>query len=241
MGITKPHDIYDREAVAYAGVEARADFIVKTYIHLIAAIGLFAILCAVWYHTPATRMLAVKLLSYGSFAWLAFLGGFMIVSLIAHKMAEAEVSVGAQYFGLALYVTAESFLFLPLLVIAGAVFPGSIEKGASIAAVIFAGLTAFVFVTRKNFSFLRGVLCVGALAALGAIVAGAIFQFELGIVFTAIMLALAAGFILYDTSNILYVYPPGRHVAASLALFSSVALLLWYAIRLAMYLQSSDD
>jgi hypothetical protein len=42
------------------------------------------------------------------------------------------------------------------------------------------------------------------------------------------------GSILYDTSNVLHHYPEDRYVAAALQLFASVALMLWYVIRLLM-------
>ncbi|MEM6329409.1 MAG: permease, partial [Planctomycetota bacterium] len=38
----------------------------------------------------------------------------------------------------------------------------------------------------------------------------------------------------YDTSNVMHHYQPGQHVAASLSLFASVALLFWYVVRLLM-------
>ena len=46
------------------------------------------------------------------------------------------------------------------------------------------------------------------------------------------MIAFACGWILYDTSNVLHHYRIGQHVAASLALFASVALMFWYVLRL---------
>ena len=46
------------------------------------------------------------------------------------------------------------------------------------------------------------------------------------------MIVLACGYILYHTSNILHQYRIGQHVAASLALFASVALL--FMVRLAI-------
>ena len=52
------------------------------------------------------------------------------------------------------------------------------------------------------------------------------------------MVGLAGGAILYDTSNVLHHYPQDRYVGASLALFASVALMLWYVLRLFM---ASDD
>jgi FtsH-binding integral membrane protein len=39
---------------------------------------------------------------------------------------------------------------------------------------------------------------------------------------------------LYDTSNVLHRYRTEQYVAASLALFASVALLFWYILRLMM-------
>jgi FtsH-binding integral membrane protein len=56
--------------------------------------------------------------------------------------------------------------------------------------------------------------------------------FSLGIWFSAIMVIFASGCILYNTSNIMYHYAPGQHVAASLSLFASVALLFWYVLRI---------
>jgi hypothetical protein len=245
MGYAKPYNYGHDDAVAYSGADAQADFITKTYIHLVIAVGAFAALCAVWLNMAQTDGLVRGLFSHGRFAWLAVLGVFMVVSMIAHKLAEADMPVGVQYAGLGMYILAESIIFTPLLWISDNFFPGAIKLGAIMTAVIFAGLTAFVFLTRKDFSWMRGILCVGALASLGAIVCSAIFGFSLGIVFVAALLALAAGFILYDTSNVIHHYRPGQHVAASLALFSSIALLLWYAIQLAWYLQgsssSSDD
>ena len=72
------------------------------------------------------------------------------------------------------------------------------------------------------------------LGSLGFIFCAVIFNFALGPIFTYAMIALACGYILYDTSNVLHHYHIGQHVAASLALFSSVVLLFWYILRLFM-------
>ena len=54
------------------------------------------------------------------------------------------------------------------------------------------------------------------------------------------MIALACGYILYDTSNVLHHYHTSQYVAASLALFASVVLLFWYVLRI-MLMFASDD
>jgi FtsH-binding integral membrane protein len=57
-------------------------------------------------------------------------------------------------------------------------------------------------------------------------------------VFSVAMVVLAAGYMLYQTSQVLAHYHPGQHVAAALALFSSVALMFWYVIRI--FLRTRD-
>ncbi|MGL5098403.1 MAG: Bax inhibitor-1/YccA family protein, partial [Planctomycetia bacterium] len=181
---------------------------------------------------------SILTIPYGS---LMLMGGFIAVSWIAESMARSSVSQPAQYAGLALYVVAESIIFTPLLFIANQFGDGTVIPTAAIGTLaLFATLTAAVFVTRKNFSFLGPFLSVMSVAALVLVVCSAVFGFSLGIVFTVCMIAMAAGYILYDTSNVLHNYRIGQHVAASLALFASVALLFWYIIRLVMALQSRD-
>jgi FtsH-binding integral membrane protein len=77
-------------------------------------------------------------------------------------------------------------------------------------------------------------------AALGLVLCGWLFGFSLGLWFTGAMILFACGYILYDTSNVLHHYRIGQHVAASLALFASVALLFWYVLRLLMALSNRD-
>jgi FtsH-binding integral membrane protein len=99
---------------------------------------------------------------------------------------------------------------------------------------LFLGLTATVFLTRKDFSFLGPILAIGGFVALAFIFSGIVFGFNLGSVFAFIMVAFAGAAILYETSNILHHYRPNQHVAASLSLFASVALLFWYVLRIFM-------
>ncbi len=139
-----------------------------------------------------------------------------------------------QYLGLGLYVLAQAIICLPLLYMAQRKDP-SIIPAAGIATLgMFGALSAVVFVTRKDFSFLRGILMFGGFAALGLIVCAIVFQFALGPIFMVAMITFACGYILYHTSNVLHHYRIGQHVAASLALFASVALLFWYVLQLFM-------
>jgi len=215
--------------VAEADVDTRARFILRTYAHLVGAVGAFTALEVFFFSTGLAETIARTMLSV---PWLLVLGGFVLVSWIATSAAHKAVSVAAQYAALAAYVVVEALIFVPLLFIANYKAPGVISSAAVVTGLGFAGLTAVAFLTRKNFSFLGALLWWGGAAALVAIAAGAIFGFQLGTWFTVGMIVFAGAAILYDTSNVLHEYPEDRHVAASLQLFASVLLLLWYVIRL---------
>jgi FtsH-binding integral membrane protein len=217
---------------AQADADERTSFITKTYLHLAGAIGLFVILEAVLLNLPFTPGLAKSMI--GGYNWLIVLGLFMVVSFIANSWATSATSLAMQYAGLGLYVLAESIIFVPLLYIAERAAPGAISSAAITTLFLFGGLTVIVFVTRKDFSFLRTILLFGGLAAFGFIVVAILCHFNPGPIFIYAMIALACGYILYDTSNVMLHYRIGQHVAASLALFASVALLFCYILQLFM-------
>ncbi|MCP4663745.1 MAG: permease [bacterium] len=211
------------------GVEARGAFIVRTYRHLLGAIVGFTAVEVLLFQSGLAQSIARALLGT---SWLLVLGGFMIVGWIASRVAHSTRSLPAQYAALAAFVLAEAIIFVPLLVIAQAVAPGAIQSAAVVTLLGFTGLSAVAFVTRKDFSFLGGILRWGAVVALVLIVAGVLFGFELGTFFSVAMIALAGGAILYDTSNVLHHFPEDRYVGAALELFASMALMFWYVLRL---------
>ena len=227
----------ERAVAAEAPVSERVEFIRKTYLHLAGAVLAFIGVEAFLFSSGAARAITQTMLS-GRYGWLIVLGAFMAVGWIANKWAESGRSVPMQYAGLGLYVLAEAIVFAPLLYIA-AYYSGNpdiIPMAGVFTGLIFTGLTGTVFFTRKDFSFMRGALTIAGFAALGVVVASILFGFSLGIVFSGAMVLLAAGYVLFYTSNVLHHYPVGSHVAASLALFAAVALLFYYVLRILMSL-----
>jgi FtsH-binding integral membrane protein len=146
-----------------------------------------------------------------------------------------------QYLGLGLYVVAEAVIFLPLLYLATRLTDPSVIPTAGILTLaLFGGLTASVFVTKKDYSFLRPILAMSTFIILGIIVASVLMGFSLGMLFSFVMVGLASAYILYDTSNVLLHYRTNQHVGAALELFASVALLFWYILRIVMSVSSRD-
>ncbi|MBN2524996.1 MAG: Bax inhibitor-1/YccA family protein [Deltaproteobacteria bacterium] len=222
--------------VSDASAELRSLFIRRTYMHLALAILAFAILEAVFLGPllPVMAPMLEKMMS-GGYSWLVVLGLFMAVGWIANSWAQSDKSPAMQYLGLALYVVAEAVIFMPILFIATMMTdPNVIPTAALLTGALFIGLTGTVFITRKDFSFMRGILMVGGFIGLGVIASSILFGFALGTIFSVVMVALAGGYILYYTSNVLHHYRTDQHVAASLALFAAVALMFWYILRLVM-------
>ena len=217
--------------VAHASLEARANFISRTYSHLLGGILLFALACTAMIQFGVAERI-VNWLGGTKFGWLGLLGGFMVAGWLGSRVAATAVSKPKQYLGFGLILAAHALLFAPLLYIAATYFPGVITKAGVATLVGFSGLTAIAFTTRKDFSFLGGILKWAMFCALGLIVASVLIGFNLGLVFAVAMVALAGAAILYDTSNVIHHYPEDRYVAASLALFSSVALMFWYMIQI---------
>jgi len=217
----------------------RASFIRKTYAHVALALIVFAGLVSILVNTETARDLAITMT--GGWNWLIVLAAFMGVSWLAQSWASSTTSKPMQYMGLTLYTVAQSIIFLPLLFVASQ-YSNSTEMIAQAGVVtlgLFAGLTAVVFITQKDFSFLGPILAIGGFVALGFIASGILFGFTLGSIFAFVMVAFAGAAILYETSNMLHHYNTNQHVAASLGLFASVALLFWYILQI--FMGGNDD
>jgi uncharacterized protein len=220
---------YQGSVVGQMDRESRGVFVSRTYSHLFGAITAFTLLEIFLFKTGLAAPIAKAMLGT---SWLLVLGGFVVVSWLARGVAHRASSKGAQYAALGGYVVAQSILFIPLLYVAEVYAPGAITSAAAVTFLAFTALSLLAFYTRKDFSFLRGILMWGGIVALVLIVAGVIFGFQLGTYFSVAMIGLAGASILYDTSRILYHYSEDRYVAAALELFASVALMLWYVLRL---------
>lgn len=214
--------------------EQRASFIRKTYLLLAAAILAFIVVEAFLFTTGAAYLIANAIFLGGGIGWLVVLGLFMAISYLANRWAVSETSTLTQYLGLCVFVVAEAIIFVPLLFIA-AYYSGDgsvIVKSGIVTLGLFLGLTATVFLTRSDFSFLAPILAIGGFAALGFIVSSILFGFSLGNIFAFVMVAFAGTAILYNTSEVLHRFNTKQHVAASLTLFAGIALLFWYILNI---------
>lgn len=111
-------------------------------------------------------------------------------------------------------------------------------------ALTFFGLSAYVLTTKKDFSFMGGFLAAGMIVALIAMVALLVLPFfginvsAFSMGFSALIVLLMAGFILYDTSNIVNgVYT--NYVMATVGLYLNIYNLFVHLLALVGF--ASDD
>ncbi len=216
--------------VSDASVEDRSDFIWKCYAHVVGAILAFAAIEVYFFQSGIAERIAGPMLNN----WWMVLGVFILAGWGATHVAHRVQSINAQYAAFAAFIVLEALIFAPMLFIASIRAPGVIDSAAGVTVLGCIGLIATVMITRKDFSFLRGMMVWLFFLALAAIVGSLIFGFELGTWFSVAMIGFAGAAVLYDTSNILHHYPQDKYVAASMQLFASIAMMFWYILRLFM-------
>jgi FtsH-binding integral membrane protein len=214
----------------------RAVFYRKTYAHVALATLLFIIIESVF--LSITPLVEFMLGMLDGWKWFIVLGLFMFATNYAERVAHSSHDKSTQYLALLLFVVAEALIFIPLIYIAlvfGEMNKSDVLNQAAITTLaLFTGLSAVVLITKKDFSFLRSIITIGSFVALGIIIAGMIFGFNLGLVFSGGMVLLAAAAILYQTSNLVHQYSTDQYVGASLGLFASLMLLFWYILSIFM-------
>lgn len=214
--------------------QVRVEFYKKTYAHVAGGVLLFVLFEYLLLQSDTIVNFMMSMTQ--GWRWLVMLGGFMLATNYAENTIMKTADKNIQYMAYALYVFAQAIIFVPLLYIAVIYTDGAalVQQAAIVTLALFAGISAVVFVTKKDFSFLKAGLTVGFFIAMGLIVAGALFGFDLGLWFSVGMCVLAGGSILYQTSNLVNKYGTEDYIPASLGLFASLMLLFWYVLQIFM-------
>jgi modulator of FtsH protease len=121
----------------------------------------------------------------------------------------------------------------------GTLDPSPVRDAFLLTGAAFIGLTSYVFVTRKDFSFLGASLSMGIWVILGASLLGFfVHSAALQLAIASVGVLLFGGFILYDTSRLLRTDERGDAIGAALSLFLDVVNMFLMLLRI---LSSSRD
>jgi FtsH-binding integral membrane protein len=215
--------------VASVSAEEKAAFLRKVFAHVAGAVGVFLILETALQAMPFAEKAASRMTSM----WLLVILAFWVVGWIAGRWTAPGLPLSQQYLGLSLFTVAEAVIFMPLIAYVRLYQDSSVLPTAGLITLSLGlGLTFLAVDTRTNFTMLRGVMAIGFPVALGLIIASLLFGVGLGTWFSLLMIGLASASILYKTDQITKTSRTDGYVSASLALFASFMLLLWYVIRL---------
>ncbi|MBM3826133.1 MAG: permease [Verrucomicrobia bacterium] len=233
--------------VADAPAAARAAFYRRTYGLVAASLVAFGVALYGMFVSGIAQSvmngLGSMLGSLGGWSMLLIMLAFWGGSTVAQSLAFNRASRGSQYLGLGLYILLQALIFIPIIAYTAAATKGNpgeiLVPACLITGVLAAGLTATVFMSSTDFSFLRTVIVIASFCALGAIVVSIIAGWTLGAWFSTAMIVLMASVILYQTHEIKNTMETDQHVAAAFVLFSSFVTLLFYVIRL--FLDRRDD
>ena len=214
---------------------AQVAFYKKTYAHV--AVGVLVFIFFEYLLLQSETLISFMLSLTDGYKWLLLLGGFMFITNYAESTALKSQNKNLQYLAYGAYILAEAVIFVPVIYIAASYMdsgPEILQQAAVITLSLFTGLSAAVSLTKKDFSFLKTGLTIGGFIAIGLIIAGSLFGFNLGLWFSVAMCLLAGGSILYQTSNLIHTYSQEQYIPAALGLFASLMLLFWYILRIFM-------
>jgi FtsH-binding integral membrane protein len=202
---------FGMETAARAGVAERMGFIRKVYALFFAA-TLFAIA-----GVAAGMMYPPIMIAIASHPWMTF---FVLIGGVMGAQAVRLVP-GLNLFALFAFTTLTGLVISPAIAIYTRMNPASIWQAGLLTVGIFGGLTAYVFISKKDFSFMRGMVITGLIVVF---MAGVLNLFIIGSSALAFGVSCAAlllfsGFVLYDTSNIIRRYPTNEYVAGALDLY----------------------
>jgi modulator of FtsH protease len=214
-GVPNPFDYSSQPmTVAQSSTDVRMDFIRKTYSLFMAGILMALIAGTVCLNVEPVFNLAAMILSSPLIAIVLLFG----LSMGAEAVSRIEGVNYAALFGFTAFI---GFLFAPILAMYEMRAPGIVGQAAFLTTTIFGGLTAYVWVTKKDFNFLGGMLFVGLFAVIiGGLANVFLFKNSGASYWMAwVTVVLFSGFVLYDTSRIIHRYDSKGYCSAALSLF----------------------
>ncbi len=212
--------------------EDRAAFVIRVYQHVLAAVGAFVAIEALFFMTGIAE--GIYDVTGGGGRWLLMLGGFMVGQWFVSQAVSDLENPARQYAGLFGSAFIYAVLFAPFLFYVYNVkeSSGTVTSAAIVTAIGFALLSFIAFTTRKDLSFMRPLVMWGFGGAMLLIVGALLFGWNLGVWFSVAMVALSGAAILYQTQNIIRNFPANAYVAAAVQLFGSVMIMFWYILRI---------
>lgn len=204
--------------VAVAAPGERAAFLNKVYLSLCGGVALS--MATGFYVASQHPGLISLFVGKGLFGFLVLIAAFVGMTFAVQAVSRVP---GLNLLAYGAFTSFTGLAILSPLFYIAIRTTGSYDvvwNAFGLSALVFGGLTGFVLITGKDFSFLRGTLTIGLLVLIAFII-GSFFlsmpAVHLGI--TCAGLLLFGLFVLYDTSVIMRNYSSDMWISGALSLF----------------------
>ena len=206
--------------VANQSADVRADFIRKVYslffLSLLVTVGVGALAAP---YTPVVL----------GFWPILLIAGFVCIIALSFAQRAAGWNLALLY----LYSAIQGAILGPLLTLYEARYPGLPAQAGWLTIAVFGGLTAYVFMSKKDFSFLGGMLFMGLIALIVAGIVSFFFHAAwLATAYSVVGVLIFSGYVLYDTSRIMTRLGPEDAVMGAVSLYLDFINLFLFILRL---------
>jgi len=206
---------------AQVSVPERLAFIRKVYGLL--SISIFMAVIASWM-TLSNEAFLMRIAYNPIISLVLFFGAFAFVYIAKNKETLGLVALFTFAIVSGIVITPTLLRYTGATVIQAGLLTG----------LIFIGLSLYTIVSKKDFSFLGGMLTVGLFVMIiGGLLNVFIFRSPaVSFLYSAVGVFIFSGFILYDTSNILKRYPTNMYITATLSLYLDILNLFLMLLHL---------
>ena len=240
--MAQPYQSVHVRPVAQISVSARLKFLQKVYGWMAAAM----VLCGVGTYVSITTGLAELPLRMGFggaiVMTLAWVGLGWVVNKVRHQPVVNVIAFAAYALFTGFVVSGIVMVAMIVSLQTGGGAMSLVWQAFGITAGMFGGLSIYAITTKRDFSWMRGILVIGMFAVLGLLIVDWFVQstiFSMAVSFLTIMVF--GGFVLYDTQKILREYPENEYIPAAVALFTNFVILFMHILRLLIMLASGRD
>ncbi len=161
--------------------------------------------------------------------FISFLAVMAPLLLATRAKAAFPMNIGL----VLLFTFAEGVFISPMLYVYGQRQPGIIMQAAILTLGAFGVLTAYAFVSRRDFSAWGSFLMVGLWVLIGTMVLNFFFRNELASLWlAAVTVLLFSGMLIFDTWRLRNVYGPDEYVGAAVQIYLDLLNMFMGILRL---------
>lgn len=226
--------------VEQEGAEARREFIQKVYAHLLVGLMVFSGVTWAMMKSPLVWSGDEPGFLCTMPGWITCFVGMVGLQLMYGRLF-SSASLKVHYIAFGLTIALQGAFCAPLFWFAQHISDTILRDAFFITTAGFGGLTAIPFLTKKDFSFMGGMLYTATFILMAVGIMSIFFgPFNMGLFWSGAVVLLFSGWVLYHTSQIQRHLPLTAYVFGATMLFIDFVVLLRQVVIILISLASND-